>query len=42
VILLTGWDDPLNHAQGKYVDEVLTKPVSIAKLGAAIEAALAA
>ena len=42
VILLTGWDDPLNHAQSKYVDEVLTKPVSIAKLGAAIEAGLAA
>ncbi len=42
VILLTGWDDPLNHTQSKYVDEVLTKPVSIAKLGAAIETGLAA
>jgi len=42
VILLTGWDDPLTHAQSKYVDEILTKPVSIAKLGAAINASLAA
>jgi len=42
VILLTGWDDPLTHAQSKYVDEVLTKPVSIVKLGEAIEANLAA
>ncbi len=42
VILLTGWDDPLDHAQSKYVDQVLTKPVSIAKLGAAIEQGLAA
>ncbi len=42
VILLTGWDDPLNNTQSKYVDEVLTKPVSIAKLSAAIESGLAA
>jgi len=42
VILLTGWDDPLDDTQSKYVDEVLTKPVSIAKLGAAIETGIAA
>ncbi|MCK4221683.1 MAG: hybrid sensor histidine kinase/response regulator, partial [Dehalococcoidia bacterium] len=42
VILLTGWDNPLDHAQSKYVDEVLTKPVSIARLSAAIETGLVA
>jgi len=42
VILLTGWDDPLNYVESKYVDEVLTKPVPIDKLEAAIKTALTA
>ncbi len=40
VILLTGWDDPLNPAQSRYVDRVLTKPTSVADLGAAIASGL--
>ena len=42
VILLTGWDNPLDYTQSKYVDEVLTKPVSMARLSAAIETGLVA
>ncbi len=40
VILLTGWDDPLSPAQSRYVDRVLTKPASVADLGAAIASGL--
>ncbi len=42
VVLLTGWDNPLSPVQNKYVDQILIKPVSVADLGAAIEAGVAA
>ena len=41
VILLTGWDNPLSGQPARQVDEVLTKPVTIADLAAAINAGLA-